>query len=274
MKKILSAFVAVVTVFSLCIVPVTASEDAQTTDLLVMGDSIAAGTGLVAPEECCYGALVAKANGYNYNNIARSGNTAAHLKYEVSNFYLRIMNSEIIAISVGGNDLLWGNLIEKINQALFNDNYEMIDELIEYFYYDIKSAILSIKEINPDATVLVQTLYNPRFDMLAGVYQYAADGINQKLSDIAEELPGAFHIVDVASALGRNPFYFSVDTLHPSKLGHYKIAKVYLKVLNELGLGEELTPPAQPSFFEIPNYFDRLMEVINEYVGVISSFLS
>ena len=81
-----------------------------------------------------------------------------------------------------------------------------------------------------------------------------------------------FYVVDVAMDLGRNPLYYSVDTLHPSKLGHYQIAKTYLRVLYALGLGKEVTPPAQPMFFEIPNYYNRLMEVIDEYLSIIKGF--
>lgn len=281
MKKVVSILVIFIMFFQVCCLSANASENEDNLKFLVMGDSIAAGTGLVAPEECCYGSLIAKANGYNYKNIAYLGKTARSLSWNleyypeddyISSTILEVMDADIISISVGGNDLLWDNLIEKINQALFYDNYEMIDRLINEFYYNIKSIAISINAINPDATVLIQTLYNPRFDVLAGVYQYATENLNRKIKEVSEELPGYFYVVDVASDLGRNPLYYSVDTLHPSKLGHYEIARSYLKLLNDLGLGEELTPPAQPIFWEIPNYFDRLMEVIEEYISVIKGF--
>lgn len=110
--------------------------------------------------------------------------------------------------------------------------------------------------------------------MLADVYQYAADNINRVIREVALELPGYFYVVDVAKDLGRNPLYYSVDTLHPSKRGHYQIAKTYLRVLYGLGLGKEQTPPRQPMFFEIPDYYDRLMEVINEYLYVLKGIIT
>lgn len=282
MKKIISFLIIAVMVFQVCVLSVSASENEESPNLLLLGDSIAAGTGLVAPELCCYGALIAKANNYNYRNAAYNGQTARSLVWSLEDYneekYMpenirQIWESDIIIISVGGNDLLWGNLIEKIEQALIYNNYTMIDSLITEYKANIKSIVGSINKINPDAAVLVQTLYNPRFDILSEVYQYAADNINRVINEASLELPGYFYVVDVAEGLGRNPLYYSVDTLHPGKLGHYQIAKTYLNVLYELGLGEELTPPGQPMFFEIPDYFERLMEVVNEYAGIIRGFL-
>lgn len=282
LKRIISVLIILVMAFQICCLSASAAEDEERPNLLVLGDSIAAGTGLVAPEECCYGALIAKANGYNYQNLAYSGRTARSLAWQledyIEEYYMhsyvqKIYYADIIIISVGGNDLLWGNLVEKINQAFVYNNYKMIDTLILEYKLNIKSIISSINTINPDATVMVQTLYNPRFDMLANVYQYASDNINRVIREVEQELPGYFYVVDVAKDLGRNPFYYSVDTLHPSKLGHYEIAKTYLKSLYDLGLGTELTPPRQPTMFEIPDYFERLKEVINEYMDVIMGFL-
>ncbi len=281
MKKIISVLIVIIMVFQVYCISANATVHDENPNLLLLGDSIAAGTGLVAPELCCYGALIAKANNYNYINEAYSGRTARSLAYNLEydpESYLpytvrQVMNADIIIISVGGNDLLWGNLIEKIKQAFLYNNYIMIDVLIEEYRQNITSIVDSIHKINPDSTVLVQTLYNPRFDVLSDVYQYAADGINRVIGEVCLELPGYFHVVDVATDLGRNPLYYSVDTLHPSKLGHYKIAKTYLKVLYDLGMGEKTTPPRQPMFFEIPNYFERLKRVINEYTEVIKGFI-
>ena len=283
MKKIFSVLISAILIFQICFMTASAVEDNENLNLLVLGDSIAAGTGLVYPEECCYASLIAKAENYNCRNAAYSGNTARSLKwsleyssdYDYIPFTVKyVMDADIIIISAGGNDLLWGNLVEKLNQALFHDDYTLIDFLIEEYYRNIKEIVMSINKINPEATLLIQTLYNPRFDVLANVYQYATDNLNRMLRKVEQELPGFFHIVDVASDLGRNPFYYSVDTLHPNKAGHYAIAKSYLRVLNDLGLGTELIPPRQPTIFEIPDYFDKLMAVIKEYMAVIKGFLN
>ena len=283
MKKFFSVFVIIAIILQACFLSANAFDDNGKKNLLVLGDSIAAGTGIVCPEECCYGALIAKANDYNYCNTAFSGanswDLVANVEYSPTDeriFYTvqKVIESDIILISIGGNDLLGGDWVEMVNQALFDNNYAMINLMTEWFYENIKEAVMYINEANPDATVLIQTLYNPRFDVLANVYQHAIDNLNQKIYQAAQELPGYFYIVDVASCLGRNPLYYSVDTLHPSKLGHYRIAKAYLNALNELGLGEELIPPRQPTAFEIPDYFDRLMEVIEEYLNYIEGFLT
>lgn len=106
MKKIISVFVVLVIAIQICCLYASADEYNENLNLLLLGDSIAAGTGLVAPEECCYGALIAKANNYNYENKAYSGRTARMLTWdleydedigysEYSTVY-KVMNADII----------------------------------------------------------------------------------------------------------------------------------------------------------------------------------
>lgn len=77
MKKILSIILALVLCLSTLTVASSAKED--TPFYLVLGDSIAYGSGLGNPTEACYGKIVADTNGYDYANYAVPGHTTTNL---------------------------------------------------------------------------------------------------------------------------------------------------------------------------------------------------
>ncbi len=247
MKRFIAALLTILMVFTLTVSAF--AEETTTKDklnYLLLGDSIAVGSGLLNPDEACYGRMVANTNGYNYKNDAVNGLMSGELKNMVKTneeVVEDIKNADIISISIGGNDFLqsaW--FIPVILSALVG--YMGIEEekIIKNFYPNFCEIIDTIKEINPDATILVQTLYNPRYVFLKTTFARGVKVLNNCYYRYLEENLGAYIIVDVASALNDKVGFIAVDTIHPNSYGNKLIAKEILETLNELGLGENTNP--------------------------------
>ena len=95
-----------------------------------------------------------------------------------------------------------------------------------------------INNLNENAVIMIQTIYNPQETYLHETYAYATDLINSKFYKYDEEQPGEIIIVDVASALNGDYDNFAADAIHPSVKGNELIAQAYVDVLKEQGLGE------------------------------------
>ena len=210
---------------------------------LVIGDSIARGAGIVNSEEACYGRIVADTNGYNYINRGIDGYTTEKLDKELDlpEVIADVAKADIIDISIGGNDYLYSNIIELIF-ALLLGSTAPANKIIDNAYKNFKSIISKIKTINPDAVIIVQTLYNPNHPLISSVLEKFVSMLNEMFTRYLEENPGAYYIADVHEALKGQIGFIALDTIHPNARGNVIIAKVLLKLLKELDLGKTETP--------------------------------
>lgn len=274
-KKIISLVLALIMVLSLA-VPSLAAEEAKKTKFVLLGDSIAQGFGLgEEPADWYalgYGKIIADANGYDYVNHAIGGHTTYNLNARLQEDAVikDVAEADIIAVSIGGNNFLLGGLYQMIIEALLFKKYDLADEIADEFYVDFGLALDKIKALNPDAQLMVQTLYNPRDDIFGEVYQYAVDLLNSNIRKIAEERKGAYIIVDVYTPFVGHTEYIQDDQIHPNETGHYVIASEYLKVLKSLGLGEADKPLSDMPEIVIPLTF---WQKIVEYFKNVFSFI-
>ncbi len=241
-RKLLSLLLcALLAVGSLTVMAAAAEEQPV---YLVMGDSIAYGSGLSNPKEAVYGKIVADTNGYDYINVAVPGYTTQNLLrlMQREDVIAGIEKADIISISIGGNNFLLGNLPKLISDVLVKNDVSQFDALAEGFYADLCEIIAGIRAVNPEAAILMQTLYNPRTGYVGEVYQHGSDRINAAVNRFNEEHPGEIAIVDVAARLTDKQADFAGDRIHPSAAGNEKIAVAVLEKLAELGLGDSTVP--------------------------------
>lgn len=263
MKRIFAAVLAAVIMLS-CF---SVSALASTKTLLMLGDSIAAGTGLMDASTECYGAITAKANGWSFENCAVSGHTSFALEEMLERRSVRdsVSRADVICVSIGGNNYLQGGLPEILTQAA-SGNYSTVDKITEQFYGSFCRCLSAVKELNPDAVLIVQKLYNPRVDALRGVYQQGTDRLNAAFDRVLAENPGAYVILDVPSVINGHANYINVDTIHPNKYGHYEIACLLTGTLYDMGVGTASSPessskPNSLGFFEkIGRFFTQLFD--------------
>lgn len=269
MKKLISVFLALVIMCTL-FVPAFA-EGEEKTKFVVLGDSIAQGHGLRDIANQSYGALISQAEGYDYVNHAIGGHTTYNLnqRLEEEQVASDVAGADIIAVSIGGNNFLLGGMVEMVADVLLKNDYSRMDAIGVDFKENFLLALEKIKALNPDATLMVQTLYNPRDDFLAEAYQYAINILNNAFEDILAEQPGAYVIVDVGAAFEGHTEYIQKDKIHPNAAGHYVIAQEYVKTLSELGLGS-----AEGLATEMPEAGqDGIVDFLNKIADMFRSII-
>lgn len=251
-RKIISVLLSVLLICSVAAVNVRAAERLS---YVVLGDSIAYGSGLVNPVEACYGKIVADTCDFDYQNFSIPGSTtdALLLVLEGEPVIEAVRGADIISISIGGNDFLMSNIMGLMFDSIVMGDYSEFDKIAETNYVNLCEIMSIIRAVNPDALVLLQTLYNPQEGYVREPYQYGADCINNGILRYAEENPENIAVVDVAATLGDDMDNFATDAVHPSAKGNELIAREVLSTLNSLGVTDktELVISAQGVDFKL-----------------------
>ena len=273
LKKIISVLLALVMLISLS-VPAFAAEEKL--NFLSLGDSIAAGAGLLMPSRQAYGAIVSNTNGYNFKNDAVSGHTTQDMLGRINEKRVAndIKNADIICISIGGNNFLHGDVPALLSEALKEKDFSRFDEIAESYYEDLGAIMDYIKGLSPDAVILMQTLYNPMYiaDELREVYQEGADRINGTVRRYLRDNEGVYTIVEVAEVFGDNEGLITADYIHPNSKGHVVIAGEVLKTLKQLGLGENTETVYRE--FKLSTLFDEILYKIRTILHAIMALLA
>ena len=277
MKKIISVVLSFALILT-CFAFSASAEEA--TDYLVLGDSIAYGSGLSNPVDAVYGKIVADTHGFNYINYSVPGHTTSNLLNRLKNEDVidAVKNAEIISISIGGNNFLMSNLTGLIFDSVVKSDYTKMDEIAEGFYNEFCLVMDVINENNPDAIVLMQTLYNPQSGKLREVYAEGQKRLNEMIAKYDAEHPGEIIIVDVGTALGEDMECFAADDIHPSAKGNLLIAAEVLKTLNDNNIAEYKEPviTAEGQDFTMGFSFAFLDIIVTlfEFLGKIYRFFT
>lgn len=243
MKKLIAVVLSAVLAVS-CFGVVSFAEE-QPLDYVVLGDSIAFGAGMVNTVDACYGKIVAETNGYNYSNHSIPGITSGVLLTMLKDgekIRANVSDAEIISISIGGNNYLTNNMVALAIDCLVTKSMTRFDSIADVYYSELCQIMDEINALNPDAVVLLQTLYNPQDGAAAKVYGLGGDKINEMIRKYDNEHPGEIVIVEVGEALNADRANFADDKLHPSAKGNEEIARTVLDTLYTLGLGDTTEP--------------------------------
>ncbi len=272
MKKLSAIIISIImvfTMFSIC-----GYAESEKPFYLVLGDSIAYGSGITNSREACYGRIVADTNRYDYANHSVPGHTTTNLinRLKDETVIADLKKADIISISIGGNDFLMSNLIYLMFDSIVLGDHSEFDRIADGFYANFCEIIEIINSHNADAIILMQTLYNPQSGYLRAPYQEGADRINAAIKRYNTENPGEIVIVDVASALGDDMANYADDEIHPSAKGNEIIANVILDKLEELDLGSSASPviAEKGTDIEIPEIFTASLRFAGNFFHTIS----
>ena len=263
--------------------PAVVTTEKEPKTVLFLGDSIGEAIAGMSPltEREAYGyyGILGNCNGLFYYNRSVTAYTSANLQHYLKqeNDGITMMKSlvagaDLIHISILGNDFLNSNHnTMMINLA--NDNYDDIGERQEKATQKLDETLAYIRSLNPDATILIQTLYNPAGPDSPLVPSYArsvlaSKGIGsegyhalmgkliKKINDVLTDYLAShtvtdesgkeirpFELADVGAAFEaiyqsdplRWPDLFCDDGVHPSNEGHAIIAGVLQAKFAELG---------------------------------------
>lgn len=243
-KKLLCVLLSVIFIIS-CVSITSSALDSKPENYLVIGDSIAKGFGLENPKEASYGRIVANTNGYSYINHGFAGCTSEDLLDLVTNnevYRDHIRWADIISISVGGNDFLLDNAVLLVVEGMLFTNGPHFKKIGEKFHENYSLILDEIHNLNPDAVILVQTLYNAwRSPITSRIFKQAADIVNSAVWDLYEN-KGGFYVVDIAPIFDGSKDLITSDTIHPTFKANVLIARKVLEKIHELGLSENTEP--------------------------------
>ncbi len=277
MKKISKHLSLLLSILILTMCLIVGASAADKPSYVVLGDSIAYGSGLSNPVDACYGKIIADTCDFDYVNHAIPGHTTNNLIARLSEeeVIADVARADIISISIGGNDFLMNNLVGLMFDSMVKGDYSEFDRIGEGFYANLCEIIGTIRDANGDAVILMQTLYNPQQGYLRAPYQQGADRINAAIYRFVEENPGEITVVDIGTALGDDAANFAGDDIHPSAKGNEIIAGELLLTLNEQGLTDktELAAVVQGVDFKISPIFSTVFRMYGIFFHVLSVVL-
>lgn len=270
MKKLIPSVAILLVLSMLLSITAFAGNTEKKLNYLLIGDSIARGAGVLNPDEACYGLMVANTNGYNYKNDAIDGSRSEDLLklLDREDVAQDIKNADIISISIGGNDFLRANLITLLIEKEILGKTDRFTDIQALFYENFCKIIDKIKLLNPDALIIMQTLYNMRHDILKGVNELGKNLLNESYRQYLNEHPGAYILAETGAVLDGRWDCLAADTIHPSGTGNIEIARVILKILKDEGLGSETEPVILIESIEIVDFrFGHLFRVVKYYIN-------
>lgn len=238
-KKLICALMCVTLIWiSSSIAYAETTED----ELVVLGDSIAAGYGIENPEDT-YGYLVSSERDFMLYNYAVSGDTTTDLlqliekNRQVKN---HLKTAETVVISIGGNDFLhlgYESSITELAEIISSGkDSKIIQNLLKTVKSNIRTIHESIRELNPKAKIVLQTVYNPflgQSDKLTQLLNQLVELFRQDYIDIYNDeadTDANMVIADVEKCFReyyektKNTSLVQSDFIHPSVKGHRMIA--------------------------------------------------
>ncbi len=274
-KKLISLVLALVMAIS-CFSVMSFADEEKPLSYVVLGDSIAYGSGLINSIDACYGKIVAETNGYTYANHSIPGITSGVLLTMLTSgeeVRESVADADIISISIGGNNFLTDNIIGLAFDCLTKKDMTRFDEIASVYYEELCAIMDRINELNPDAVVLLQTIYNPQEGAAGVVYLEGGTKLNDMMRKYDTEHPGEIVIVEVANALNGDMENFADDKIHPSKKGNEIIAQVILDKLFEMGLGTSTEPVISTKGldFKMPVSFAILINIVCELFRMLGN---
>lgn len=276
-KRIFAVVLSFVLLLGALCVPAFAEEQLR---YVVLGDSIAHGSGLSNPTDAVYGRIVADTNGYAYENYAVPGHTTQAMLRRMENEKVAgaIADADIISISIGGNNFLLDNLGAMLFNGIVKKDFSRMDTIAEKYDADLRQIVEKILNANPDVTIVLQTIYNPQTAYVGMVYQQGADRLNAVIETVAADNADSVLVADVAGALNTRPDDFAKDGIHPSAQGNEKIAVVVLKTLADAGLGTATEPVINTPGKDMPgvrgnmffvNFFGFVLNMLGNLYAVV-----
>ncbi len=263
-------------------------EEESPKTILYLGDSIAEAVAGPSPiterETYGYYGILGTINGFDFFNRAVSGYQTGDLLAYVnrSDDGVQMVQSlvsaaDIIHISIIGNDILGYDINRMLVEAA-SDSFGTEDARLKIAYDNIDGVLKKIREVNPEAIVVMQTVYNPigensplintrsKLQLASKAYtpqdyHRISDKVIRRMNDVLyrymddhteKNIFGKvsyrpYYLADVYSAFEKvyeNNFsrwetLFCEDGIHPTNEGHAIIAEVNQALFEEIGIASE-----------------------------------
>lgn len=283
MRRKFIAAVLVIVMLACCVAVLAACNDdkaVEKTEIVYLGDSIAEGILGASPlglrHEYAYANVLGRRNDLTYYNHSVSGHLTKDLRAILENedldydmargLLLHVSEADIIHVSILGNDLLQSMNMNAVVLEAAQDKYDIINGIAATASENIAVIVDRLKELNPDALIIFQNVYNPlsekstlvdaptratlsaEYVIEEGDLRELGSGILDRLNGVLDNYlkdhPDAFVIADARSEFdrifeedyerGKGLIY--PDYIHPSNEGHAVLADLTQGILEERGL--------------------------------------
>ena len=283
MRRKFIAAVLVIVMLACCVAVLAACNDdkaVEKTEIVYLGDSIAEGILGASPlglrHEYAYANVLGRRNDLTYYNHSVSGHLTKDLRAILENedldydmargLLLHVSEADIIHVSILGNDLLQSMNMNAVVLEAAQDKYDIINGIAATASENIAVIVDRLKELNPDALIIFQNVYNPLSEKstlvdeptratlsaeyvieegdLRDLGSGILDRLNGVLDNYLKDHPDAFVIADARSEFdrifeedyerGKGLIY--PDYIHPSNEGHAVLADLTQGILEERGL--------------------------------------
>lgn len=283
MRRKFIAAALVIVMLACCVAVLAACNDdkaVEKTEIVYLGDSIAEGILGASPlglrHEYAYANVLGRRNDLTYYNHSVSGHLTKDLRAILENedldydmargLLLHVSEADIIHVSILGNDLLQSMNMNDVVLEAAQDKYDIINGIAATASENIAVIVDRLKELNPDALIIFQNVYNPlsekstlvdeptratlsaEYGIEEGDLRELGSGILDRLNGVLDNYlkdhPDAFVIADARSEFdrifeedyerGKGLIY--PDYIHPSNEGHAVLADLTQGILEERGL--------------------------------------
>ena len=283
MRRKFIAAALVIVMLACCVAVLAACNDdkaVEKTEIVYLGDSIAEGILGASPlglrHEYAYANVLGRRNDLTYYNHSVSGHLTKDLRAILENedldydmargLLLHVSEADIIHVSILGNDLLQSMNMNAVVLEAAQDKYDIINGIAATASENIAVIVDRLKELNPDALIIFQNVYNPLSEKstlvdeptratlsaeyvieegdLRDLGSGILDRLNGVLDNYLKDHPDAFVIADARSEFdrifeedyerGKGLIY--PDYIHPSNEGHAVLADLTQGILEERGL--------------------------------------
>lgn len=283
MRRKFIAAALVIVMLACCVAVLAACNDdkaVEKTEIVYLGDSIAEGILGASPlglrHEYAYANVLGRRNDLTYYNHSVSGHLTKDLRAILENedldydmargLLLHVSEADIIHVSILGNDLLQSMNMNAVVLEAAQDKYDIINGIAATASENIAVIVDRLKELNPDALIIFQNVYNPlsekstlvdkptratlsaEYGIEEGDLRELGSGILDRLNGVLDNYlkdhPDAFVIADARSEFdrifeedyerGKGLIY--PDYIHPSNEGHAVLADLTQGILEERGL--------------------------------------
>lgn len=204
---------------------------AEASDILVMGDSLGAGVG--DEENRGFGErfaqLLMEADGEERNliNLSVPGYKSPQMLelIESGEYDSAIASTELILISIGGNDL---------NRLQVNDSQTIsieFEEALTTYLSSLEQSLTAIRALNPDAQLALIGLYNPYRQSDPELSRFLVEWNFQTQLLATSDFRLTF-IPTYEFFQYQLDAFLSFDQFHPSGAGYQAIAESLYRILN------------------------------------------
>lgn len=209
----------------------TTKSDSEVYNILVMGDSLAVGTGDETGDGFGNGLSKLWKDKTNkeivVNNLAVNGAISTDLS-QVANSettLLAIKKADVIIISIGGNDI---TKLKDVEPNFFYNDYQGI---IDKYNVNLKNTLDLIREINEACMVVFIGLYNPFGDEITTEKIKILNSWNYETMQLIADYSNMIFVPTYDLFKYNIIKYLTIDKFHPNADGYKAVSNRIFKIL-------------------------------------------